>query len=90
MARSKDERLEARVSVEENETILEAARLLGLSKSAFVVQAALDQAHRLLREQRVTVIAQAHAEAFINWLDKPAEVVPGMKPLAEVPVLPHR
>jgi hypothetical protein len=26
----------------------------------------------------------------MQWLDRPAEVLPEMKPLVEAPVLPHR
>jgi uncharacterized protein (DUF1778 family) len=90
MARSKEDRLEARVSVEENEIIAEAARLRGVSKSAFVVQSALAEANQLLRVQQVTVVGREHAEAFAAWLDQPATVVTEMLPLAAAPVLPHR
>jgi uncharacterized protein (DUF1778 family) len=90
MARSKEDRLEARVSVEENEIIAEAARLRGVSKSAFVVQSALAEAHQLLRDQQVTVVGREHAEAFLAWLDEPPAVINEMLPLAEAPVLPHR
>jgi uncharacterized protein (DUF1778 family) len=88
--RQKDERLEARVSVEENEIITEAARLRGISKSAFVVQSALAEANQALRDQQVTVVGRQHAEAFAAWLDQPATVITEMLPLAEAPVLPHR
>lgn len=90
MARSKEDRLEARVSVEENEIIAEAARLRGVSKSAFVVQSALAEARQLLRDQQVTVVGRDHAEAFATWLDQPAVVIEEMVPLAEAPVLPGR
>jgi uncharacterized protein (DUF1778 family) len=90
MARSKAERLEARVSVHESEIIAEAARLLGVSKSAFVVQSALAEAHQLLREQQVTSVGRRHAEAFAAWLDQPPVVIEEMRPLAEAPPLPHR
>jgi uncharacterized protein (DUF1778 family) len=88
--RQKDERLEARVSVEENEIIGEAARIRGVSKSAFVVQSALFEANQVLQEQRLTVVGREHAEAFAAWLDEPAVVVTEMLPLAQAPVLPQR
>ncbi len=62
----------------------------GLTRTAFVVQAAMEAAHRLLRDERLTSIAAAHGDAFMAWLDRPAEVLPNMKPLVDAPVLPHR
>jgi uncharacterized protein (DUF1778 family) len=90
MPRTKEDRLEARVSVEENEIIAQAARLRGVSKSAFVVQSALAEARQLLRGQQVTVVGRDHAEAFAAWLDQPAVLITEMLPLVEAPVLPHR
>lgn len=90
MPRTKDARLEARLSPEEIETITAAASAQGLTRTAFVVQAAMEAAHRLLRDERLTLIAAAHGDAFMAWLDRPAEVLPNMKPLVDAPVLPHR
>lgn len=90
MARSKEDRLEARVSVEEHEIIAQAARLRGVSKSAFVVQSALAEAHQLLRDQQVTAVGRDHSEAFAAWLDQPAVVIEEMVPLTEAAILPHR
>lgn len=90
MARAKEARLEARLAPDEIETITSAAAAQGLTRTAFVVQAAMDAAHRLLRDERLTMIAVAHGNAFMDWLDRPAEVLPNMKPLADVPVLPSR
>ena len=90
MSRTKDARLEARLSPNEIETITSAASAQGLTRTAFVVQAAMDAAHRLLRDERLTMIAAAHGIAFMEWLDSPAKVLPTMKPLVDAPVLPHR
>ena len=90
MARSKEARLEARLSPEEMDTITSAASARGLTRTAFVVQAAMDAAHRQLRDERLTMIAVEHGDAFMEWLDRPAEVLLAMKPLADTPVLPHR
>jgi uncharacterized protein (DUF1778 family) len=90
MSRAKEARLEARLSPDEMDTISSAASARGLTRTAFVVQAAMDAAHRMLRDERLTMIAVDHGEAFMQWLDRPAEVLPEMKPLVDAPVLPHR
>jgi hypothetical protein len=46
--------------------------------------------HRLLRDERVRMIAAADAEAVVEWLDRSALVVPELKPLVDAPVPPHR
>jgi uncharacterized protein (DUF1778 family) len=90
MPHNRDARLEARLSPDDLETITNAAAAQGLTRTAFVVQAAMDAAHRLLRDERLTMIAAAHGDAFLEWLDRSAEVLPNMKPLVDAPVLPHR
>jgi uncharacterized protein (DUF1778 family) len=90
MPRTRDARLEARLSPDDFDTISHAAAAQGLSRTAFVVQAAMDAAHKLLRDQQLTTIAVAHGQSFMEWLDRPAEVLPNMKPLVDAPVLPHR
>ncbi len=49
----KEERLETRLSAEAKLQIEQAAALQGRSLSDFVVQAALDQAYRVLEQQRI-------------------------------------
>ena len=90
MARTKAERLEARLTADESAAIEAAAHVRGLSKSAFVVQAAIADADRVLERERVTLVTHEHAEALLQWLDRPSQELAAMKPLADAAVLPHR
>lgn len=86
----KDERLEVRLSPEQSATISAAAKVGGQSRSSFVVESAVYRAENVLRSQDRTVLSWKQAEEFLSWFDQPAEVLPDLKKLADVPSLHHR
>ncbi|MGO9658736.1 MAG: DUF1778 domain-containing protein [Acidimicrobiales bacterium] len=87
---AREERLEARLSADAARSIANAATLEGMSRSSFVVAAAVERADAVLRQHRETVVAWEHAENFLTWLDAPAEVRDGLKELANAPRFDHR
>jgi uncharacterized protein (DUF1778 family) len=78
----KTARVNFRVTAEQDRLLREAAALAGTSVSSFVLEPALERAHLVVESEQVTRIPRAVAAAFFEWLDRPAEVVPEMKRLA--------
>ena len=62
------ERLDARVTREEKETIETAARLRGTSLTDFVVTTAKEAAVRTIRESEVLTLARRSREIFVEAL----------------------
>lgn len=90
VARTRDDRLEARITPEQGHIIARAAAAAGVSKSAFVVGAVMDHASQLLRDEHLTVLASEFAQSFQLWLDEPAQVIPDLKRVVTAPDLPHQ
>lgn len=86
----KEARFEARLSEEQNELLRWAAETRGTSLTSFVLEAALDRARALERDERITRIPADAGKEFLAWLDEPARLVPELSPLAEAPRLPER
>lgn len=74
MAVLRDDRLQVRVDATAKRRLEEAAMEAHLSLSAFVLQAAQQQADRLLSERRTVRLSPAAAAAFEEALARPAEV----------------
>ena len=70
---ARTDRIEARIAPDAAEKIRQAAALSGASTSAFMVDAALDRAERLLRRQHETVVSTEYFEKLLAWLDEPGE-----------------
>ena len=65
----KTRRLEVRIDPDADETITQAAALAGRSRSAFVVEAALEAADRQLARADTTLMPAAQFEAMMASLD---------------------
>ena len=74
---AKKARLEARITQEQKELLLEAAQISGFSLTEFVVASAVETAKRMIQEQSVLQLSQRDREVFVNALLNPPE--PGEK-----------
>jgi uncharacterized protein (DUF1778 family) len=74
MANLKEERLQIRVNPDEKRLLEQAAKSAHLSVSAFVLQAASQQAEQLLAERQTITVSPDAAEAFARALSQPAAV----------------
>ena len=77
----KTERIEARLSTDERALIERAASLAGLSTSAFVIGAAIDQADRVLSASSVTAVPEDYFDRLVKALDAP-EPAPRLQEVA--------
>jgi uncharacterized protein (DUF1778 family) len=74
MPNLKEERLQIRVNPAEKRLLEQAAQSAHLSVSAFVLQAASQQAEELLAERHVIALTPEAAAAFAEALSQPARV----------------
>jgi uncharacterized protein (DUF1778 family) len=74
MPNLKEERLQIRVNPAEKRLLEQAAQSAHLSVSAFVLQAASQQAEELLAERQAITLTPEAAEAFAEALSDPARV----------------
>jgi uncharacterized protein (DUF1778 family) len=81
MAKPKAARFEARLDPGDDALLSWAAQQTGMTKSGFVLGAALERARELQVRERMTVIARDQAEEFLAWLDEPPRVIPEMQAL---------
>lgn len=70
-------RLEARLTPEQKELLLEAAQISGFSLTEFVVASAVEAAKRTIQEQTILKLSKNDSEVFVNALLNPPE--PGEK-----------
>jgi len=69
----RDQRLEARLTVEEKELFERAAALTGRSTTGFVVSTVLDAARRIIRDHEAMALSARDREAVVAaLLDPPA------------------
>lgn len=78
----KEERLETRLPAEAKHQIEQAAALQGRSVSDFVVQAAMDQAHKVIEQQRLIKLTVDESVALAKLMM--AEPKPNKKAIAAV------
>lgn len=90
MARTKDARLEARLTQAQDELLRWAASNRGVPVSAFVLDAALERAERIRALEQVTILPLEQFPDFMAWLDAPVKHIPEMKHLAEAEPLVNR
>lgn len=69
----KTDRLEARLSPEAREQIERAASTSGLSVSAFVVEAAVERAEKVIASATTTVVPADYFDDLLAALDEPDE-----------------
>jgi uncharacterized protein (DUF1778 family) len=74
MTEVKAERLQVRVDQSAKRLIEEAAEIMSLSTSAFVLQAGIQRAEEVLAERRLIKLDPTSAQAFAEVMSAPAEV----------------
>ena len=74
MSNLKEERLQIRVNPDEKRLLEQAAQSAHLSVSAFVLQAASQQAEELLAERQTIALTPEAAAAFAKALSQPEQV----------------
>lgn len=85
---TRSQRIDVRVTDEQNAIIREAAAVAGQTVTAFLLAAAEDRARGLLDERRHLVMSKAAFARFAAVLDRPAEAVPAMTELFGLPRIP--
>ena len=79
----RDQRLNARLTEQEDRLLREAAAELGEPVSRFVIDATVERVREILADTQVLRIADRTAAEFEAWLDEPATELPAAKRLAE-------
>lgn len=79
----KTARIGIRVSVHQRDIIQQAAQVTGTSVSEFILVPAVERAANVLASEQVTRLNADIADRFAAWMNEPAQVLPGMKRLAE-------
>ena len=80
---SRRQRLEMRVTPQQDAVIRQAARLENTTVTAFVLDTVTARAHKVIRKHADLVLSNAAFDRFIAELDKPAQVVPQLAKLFE-------
>ena len=78
-ARSRTERLEARITRGQKALFKQAAELQGRTLSDFIVQAASEAANRLMQEQRVITLTAREQKVFVETLLNPPAPGPRLR-----------
>lgn len=81
---SKDQRLNLRVSAGQRQMIQNAADSAHKSLTAFVLEATLAEADRVLADRRVFSLPQDRWDAFLRALDEPTASVAGKRRLKKL------
>ena len=81
---SKDQRLNLRVSAKQRQLIQNAADSAHKSLTAFVLEATLTEADRVLAERRVFPLPQDRWDAFLKALDEPTASSAGKRRLKKL------
>lgn len=81
----RSERLNIRVAHEDKELLEQAALIARVSTSRFVLEAALRSAEEVIADQSRLMLPPERWEAFVELLDRPARIVPGLAEAAQRP-----
>ncbi len=79
----RDQRLNARLTEQEDRLLREAAAELGKPVSRFVIEAGVEQAREILADTQVLRVADRAAAEFEAWLDVPPQKLLAAKRLAD-------
>ncbi len=77
------QRLNARLTQQEDRLLREAAAELGKPVSRFVIEAGVEHAREVLADAQVLRVADHAAAEFEAWIDRPAAPLPAARRLAE-------
>lgn len=80
---SRRQRLEMRVTPQQDAVIRQAARLENTTVTAFVLDTVTARAQKVIRMHQDLVLSNAAFDRFLAELDKPARVVPELAKLFE-------
>ena len=80
---SRRQRLEMRVTPQQDAVIRQAAQLENTTVTAFVLDTVTAQAHKVIRKHADLVLSNVAFDRFLAELDKPARVVPQLTKLFE-------
>ncbi|TVR31078.1 MAG: DUF1778 domain-containing protein [Nitriliruptor sp.] len=83
-ATERDQRLNARLTAQEDRLLRDAAAELGKPVSRFVIEAGVEEAREILADTHVLRVADRAAAEFEAWLDEAPRELPAAKRLAEV------
>lgn len=83
IAMRKDERLDLRATKRQREVIDQAAAVTQKKRAEFVMDAAFQEAIRVLADQRMFVLADGERDDFLQMLEGPATVKPRLHELTE-------
>lgn len=81
MSASTTDRVEFRIPAQQKTELEAASDALGLTTSAFVKQAALEAARRVLTEERQVRLSEDAWAKFVDAIDKPGTVNAGLADL---------
>jgi len=85
MSTSTSDRVEFRLASQQKSELEAASDALGLTTSAFVKQAALEAARRVLTEERQVRLSEDAWAKFVDAIDKPGDVNKGLADLLTRP-----
>jgi uncharacterized protein (DUF1778 family) len=85
MSSTRSQRIDVRVTDEQNAIIREAAAVTGQTVTAFLLSAAEERARSLLDERRHLVMSTAAFAQFTAALDTPGAAVPAIGALFDLP-----
>ncbi|MBU2600726.1 MAG: DUF1778 domain-containing protein [Actinobacteria bacterium] len=81
----RSERLNIRAGHGDKELLEQAARIARMSTSRFVLEAALRSAEEVIADQTRFTVPPERWEAFVELLDRPARIAPGLAEAAQRP-----
>ena len=81
--RRKNERLNIRATEVEKQRIEQAAQVVRLTSSQFVMESALSSAEQVLADRSRYVLSPDKWQEFVTALDRPAQEIPALKRAAK-------
>jgi uncharacterized protein (DUF1778 family) len=85
MAVVKDKTLNIRVTEAEKKLVEQAATITHMAMSQFMLQATLRAAEEVLADQTRFILPADEWDRFVEFLDRPARVLPGLRSAASKP-----
>jgi uncharacterized protein (DUF1778 family) len=77
------ERITARVSNDKHVLLLQAANIVGATLNQFLVQSAIENAQKILENERVITLSARDTESFFTMLENPPPINDKLKSLLQ-------